>query len=206
MIIRKSFKLETAHKVLNCTTHRCSHSSHGHSVIVEVFFSAKGLDNGQMILDFGLMKSTIKEFLDSFDHAYSMWVNMDQEEKDFHKKYSERWIELPFSPSAESLSLLYLFVIDKIMNATQFNNGEKSPQAISVRYHETDTGYAESFRDDLEWCNCCSLGDIKFSQGIVDEWADKEWWNKLVAEYQKPFYEQRKIFINPVIKKQTNEK
>lgn len=211
MIIRKSFAIETAHKVLNCTTHRCSHSTHGHSALVEVFFTATGLDNGQMIVDFGLMKDTIKTFIDSFDHTYVFWNKMPEEEKEYHKKFSERWIELPVSPSAESSSLLMLYVIDKIVEATQFNNGEQSPKVVSVRYHETKSGYSESFREDLEWVRYV-LRDIHFSLGIIDEWKDPNWWNSLVHQYSiyansetewiDTKLPKEKIFINPIVKQQ----
>ena len=73
MIIRKLFKFEGAHIVRNCSSVRCKKSIHGHSYVVEVFFSSDGFDNGMMVMDFGLMKGTIKDFIDGFDHAYSMW-------------------------------------------------------------------------------------------------------------------------------------
>ncbi len=211
MIIRKSFSIETAHKVLNCTTHRCSHSTHGHSALVEVFFTATGLDNGQMIVDFGLMKDTIKEFIDSFDHTYVFWNKMPEEEKVYHKKFSERWIELPVSPSAESSALLMLYVIDKIVKATQYNNGEKNPMVTSVRYHETTTGYAEAFWEDMVWINY-GLGDIIFSSAIIDEWKDPNWFGKLHRAFG--VYGEKEggwvdivdpnelVFINPIIKQQ----
>ena len=194
MIIRKSFSVETAHKVLNCSTHRCSHSSHGHSAIIEVFFTASGLDNGQMVIDFGLIKNTIKEFIDSFDHTYVFWNKMPEEEKEYHKKFSERWIELPVSPSAESSSLLMLYVIDEIIKATKFNNGEQFPIVSSIRYHETTTGYAEAFREDLSWVQYY-LSDIIFSEGIISEWKDKKWFEKVKENNGYKF-------INPVIKQQ----
>ena len=178
MIIRKLYKYEGAHRVIRCSTKRCAYTDHGHSYTVEVFLSASGLDNGQMIVDFGLLKSHIKTFIDSFDHTYAMWNQLDEDFKDFHKKHSDRWIELPCSPSAESSALLFLFVIDKIISATKFVNGEKVPQVVSVRVHETDTGYAEAFREDLSWVNY-RLRDIKFSDGIKEEWYDEGWWGLL---------------------------
>ena len=60
MIIRKKFKFEGAHIVRNCSTKRCKTSIHGHSYKVEVFFTSNKLDNGFMILDFGLTKKHIK--------------------------------------------------------------------------------------------------------------------------------------------------
>jgi len=196
MIIRKLFKFEGAHRVFNCSSNRCKYSDHGHSYIVEVFFTSEGLDNGQMVVDFGLMKGTLKEFIDSFDHAYSMWANMPLDQKTFHKKNSDRWIEMPVSPSAEAYALMFFFVIDKIMDATEFNNGEKKPMLSSVRVHETATGYAEAFRSDLEYLDI-SLHDIIFSDGVKSEWKDPFWYYLLQNREGNA-----KVFINPTVEQQ----
>lgn len=179
MIIRKLFKYEGAHIVRNCSSERCKRSIHGHSYVVEVFFTSKGLDNGQMVMDFGLMKKTIKDFIDGFDHAYSMWTKESNEFKNFMKDNSDRWIEMPVSPSAEAYSLMFLYVIDKIVKATEFNNGEQEVEVSSVRVHETVTGYAEAFREDLDWFTF-NLEDIVLSEGIKSEFSDPKMYSKLV--------------------------
>tara|TARA_B100001063_G_scaffold247086_1_gene290093 strand:+ start:3433 stop:3723 length:291 start_codon:yes stop_codon:yes gene_type:complete len=81
MIIRKKFKFEGAHIVRNCSTRRCKKSIHGHLYVVEVFFSSNKLNNGYMVLDFGLTKKHIKNIIDSFDHAYSLWSGEEDEFK-----------------------------------------------------------------------------------------------------------------------------
>lgn len=192
MKIRKQFKFEGAHIVRGCSSERCKKSIHGHSYIVEVFFTSDGLDKGQMVLDFGLMKGTIKDLIDSFDHAYSMWDKESDNFKNFIKENSERWITMPVSPSAEQYSLLFFFIIDKIINATQFNNGEKNVELSSVRVHETATGYAESDRNDLQWVNY-NLSDIIFSEGITKEWQDPKMYEKLIKADAK----NEKCFVNP---------
>ncbi len=152
MVIRKLFKFEGAHIVRDCSSDLCKKSIHGHSYIVEVFLTSKGIDNGQMVVDFGLLKGTIKDFIESFDHCYSMWSKEKDDFKQFMKSNSERWIEMPVSPSAEMYSLMFLYVVDKITKNTTFNNGEKDVSVSSVRVHETATGYAESFKEDLsQW-------------------------------------------------------
>jgi len=192
MIIRKQFKFEGAHIVRNCSSDRCKFSLHGHSYIVEVFFTGKGLDNGQMIMDFGLMKSTIGDFVDSFDHAYSMWDKESDDFKDFIHTNSARYIEMPVSPSAEAYSLMMFKVIDAIVKNTKFNNGEQDVELYAVRVHETATGYAESRREDMDWVDW-GIEDITFSDDIVNEWKDKEMWNKLLANDP---------FVNNVVKQQ----
>jgi 6-pyruvoyltetrahydropterin/6-carboxytetrahydropterin synthase len=191
MIIRKQFTFEGAHIVRNCSSKRCSHSIHGHSYIVEVFISAKGLDCGGMLLDFGLLKGTIKDFIDSFDHAFSVW-NKDEKIVQIAQEYSDRYIVMPVSPSAENYALMFLMVIDRFMEATQFNNGENKPYVRSVRVHETATGYAEAYREDLAWIDY-SLEDVVFSHGIIEEWHDQEMYEKLKrfqrdGQYEAAFF------------------
>lgn len=180
MIIRKEFRVEGSHVVRNCSTRRCSEGvAHGHSAVIEVFLTAQGLDEGQMLVDFGLMKGTIKDFIDSFDHCHSFWRKEDEEYKNFFKNHGGRWVEMPCSPSAEMYSLMMFYVIDKIIENTQFANGEQFPKLHAVRYHETTTGYAEASREDLAWWKY-TLEDIVFSDRIIEEWQDSEMWNKLI--------------------------
>jgi len=206
MLIRKKFSFEGAHIVRNCSSERCKKSIHGHSYVVEVFFTSKGLDSGMMIMDFGLMKGNIKDFIDGFDHAYSMWKKESDEFKEFMTTNSDRWIEMPVSPSAEAYSLMFLYVIDKMIKATEFNNGEKDVQVSSVRVHETATGYAESFRDDLKWFEF-RLEDIVLSDGIKSEFNDPMMYDKLV-EFTKSADDRnddrviKKPFVNDVVEQQ----
>lgn len=173
MIIRKKFKFEGAHIVRNCSTNRCKKSIHGHSYIVEVFFTSNKLDNGYMILDFGLTKKHIGNIIDSFDHAYSMWSEEKEEFKNFFKTNSERWIEMPVSPSAESYSLMFLKFIDHILKNTTFSNAEGDVLVTSVRVHETKTGYAEAFREDMELIEL-DIKKVVFSKEVINEWKEKD--------------------------------
>ena len=198
MVIRKLFKFCSGHIVRNCSSERCRKSMHGHNYTVEVFFHSDKLDNGHMIYDFGLTKGTIKDFIDGFDHCWQMWSKEDKNFRKFIKSNSDRWIEMPCSPSAEQYSLMFLFVIDKILKATEFANGEGKVKVHSVRVHETDTGYAESFRKDLKLVNY-DLIDIKLSNQVQEEFGDKHMWHRLIDYYedidttggcQKPFINQ----------------
>jgi len=183
MIIRKLFKFENAHIVRDCTSRRCSRSIHGHSYKVEVKLSSNFLDNGQMIMDFGLMKLYIKDIIDSFDHAITLWSGDNSEYIEFAKKFSERYVILPVNPSAEQFSRVFFLIIDRILELMEFRNGEKGVKIHSVIVHETDTGYAECFRDDaynFERMGEISLEDIIFSGRIQEEWKDKKMLNKIL--------------------------
>lgn len=200
MIIRKLFKGEMSHVVRNCSTERCSYSIHGHSFLVEVFLSAAAPDNAGMVVDFGLLKSTIGAFIDSFDHCHVLWDQDDPEMNEFIKKKNLRWIEIPVNPSAENLAALMHQYIDKIIKSTSFNNGEKGVTVSTVRYHETTTGYAASTLGDLYNWLPAEVRDkeIKFSVGVTQDWPDtlKNFIDH--PEQRDSFY----FFHNPCIQQQ----
>ncbi|NPA12056.1 MAG: 6-carboxytetrahydropterin synthase [Epsilonproteobacteria bacterium] len=178
MIIRKLFKFENAHIVRNCTTRRCSCSLHGHSYTVEVKLSSNFLDKGGMVCDFGIIKYFINDIIDSFDHAITIWSGDDEEFKSFAKKFSERWIELPVNPSAEQFSRVFFIIIDKLLQNIRFNNNEKEVKLHSIVVHETQTGWAECFREDaynFENMGKIELKDIKFSPQVMKEWKRNIW-------------------------------
>lgn len=172
MKIRKEFRVESSHIVRNCTSHRCSHSVHGHSAVIEVILEGTKLDNAGMLYDFGLMKSTIKEFIDSSDHCHLICEYDKPEYIKFFTEENDRWIMLPFNPSAEMLSLYYFHFIQLILNNTIMNNGEGDVKVKSVRYHETVTGWAECDQLDHDIIWDPEWDDkIFYSKGITNEWS-----------------------------------
>jgi len=140
MIIRKKYTFNNGYIVRNCSSERCKFSIHSHSYSIEFFFTSSGLDNGNMIIDFGLLKNNIKKLIDCFNNTFLIW-NKDKYLLEY-KNYFKRYIIIPFSLSVEELFRFFLFIGDRILNNTEFNNGEKSPHLISVRVDETKSGYA----------------------------------------------------------------
>ena len=182
MLIRKLFKFENAHIVRGCTSVKCRSSIHGHSYKVEVKFSSNYLDNGQMVYDFGLMKQHLKDLVEMFDHAVTIWSGDTKEYKTDMKKHSERWVELPVSPSAEQFSRVVFLMIERLMELTNTVNGEKEVRLHSVRVHETDTGYAECFKEDAHnvMMGKILLEEIALSDAVKEDFKDKELWEKLL--------------------------
>ena len=183
MLIRKLFKFENAHIVRKCTTRRCSENIHGHSYKVEVLIESNYLDNGQMVYDFGLTKTYIKEIIDSFDHAITLWSQDSKEYIEDMKKHSQRWVELPVSPSAEQFSRVFFLIIDKILELSTLQNGEKEVHLHSIIVHETDTGYAQCFREDAysKLMGTIELKDIIYSQAVQKEWSCGDMWQKILT-------------------------
>jgi len=182
MLIRKLFKFENAHIVRDCSTQRCSENIHGHSYKVEVLLESNYLDNGQMVYDFGLTKLYIKELIDSFDHAITLWSQDDKVYIENMKKYSKRWVQLPVSPSAEQFSRVIYLIVERVLACTEMQNGEKEVKLHSIIVHETETGYAQGFKEDAhsELMGKIALDDICFSKQVKAEWSDRELWNKLL--------------------------
>ncbi len=189
MKIRKAFRFEGAHIVRNCSSQRCKYNIHGHSYGVEVTIESNQLDNGYMVMDFMLLDK-VKLLVDSFDHSYSLWDRESDDFKSWIHANTQRVAEIPISPSAEGYALMFYFIIDKILENTVFRNGEGLIRLHSVKVHETSTGFAEAFREDLNLVKF-TLEDIQFSSPIHDEWPS-DWWGDLKSgkKYNNPEVEQ----------------
>lgn len=192
MIIRKLFKFENAHIVRNCSSDRCKRSIHGHSYKVEVLLSAQRLDHGQMVYDFGLMKGVIKDLIDSFDHAITFWNQDDPAYIAACKQFSARWISLPVSPSAEQFSRIFFFLVREVLAHTNTQNGEGDILVHSVIVHETDTGYAQCFAEDIDNPDMgqLSLDTIEFSSQVQSEWHMPDLYHQLVRGH---FFDNPKV-------------
>ena len=164
MIIRKLYKIESAHIVKNAYSRRCSHNYHGHSGKIEVFLKCNYLDNAGMVIDFGKLKNEIGSFIDMFDHSIHLWEQ--DENKQFFINNNERYLILPCNPTAENYAILFRDCIEQLLEELDYNNGEGFVQCVGVRYHETDTGYAESSMDEpLTY----SLESITYSTQTINE-------------------------------------
>ena len=190
MIIRKLFKFENAHIVRGCTTQRCSQNIHGHSYKIEVLLESNYLDNGQMVYDFGLMKETIKELIEAFDHSITLWSGDETLYVEDMKKHSTRWVELPVSPSAEQFSRVIYLMVERVLKCTGMVNGEREVKLHSIIVHETETGYAQGFKEDAynKQMGEISLEKIIFSKQVKEEWKNPKLWDMLLN---------KELIINP---------
>ena len=76
------------------------------------------------------------------------------------------------------------------MKSTITQNGEGDVEVYSVIVHETDTGYAQSFQEDIEneQMGILTLDQIVFSEQVKNEWTDPEMYEKLQQgiQFQNP--------------------
>jgi len=190
------------HLVRNCSSERCAFSQHGHSAIIEVILSASALDNAGMVYDFGLMKGTIKQFIDSFDHCYVFWNKESEEFKRYIKKFNRRWIEVDFNPTAENLALFFHGWIEYILSKTKMNNNESPDLHVaSVIYHETATGYAQTEYGDVDLIYKNQVGehiDPRLKMSDISEHVAKDWSDdlKLIMHHRNMDY--GKVVDNPI--------
>jgi 6-pyruvoyltetrahydropterin/6-carboxytetrahydropterin synthase len=63
-------------------------------------------------------------------------------------------------------------------------NGEREVTLHSIIVHETETGYAQGFKEDAhsELMGSISLEEIVFSPQVQCEWSDPQLWEKLLAQ------------------------
>lgn len=175
MIIRKQFKFEMAHIVRNAWSQRCSKNIHGHSYLVEFLFKGSDLDKGQMLVDFGIVKKYLNDFVDSFDHSLCLWEGTESAEIiNFMQTHFERVIIMPVNSSAEMQAKIFYDFADTLIKYLKNQFPEyvnESVELHSVRIHETTTGWAEANNEDK--LNLVSSKDIEFSEPIKNDWQTK---------------------------------
>ena len=78
----------------------------------------------------------------------------------------------------------------QVLAATITENGEGDVEVYSVIVHETDTGYAQSFIEDIDNLQMgeLSLEQIIFSEQVQAEWTDSAMYEKLKQgiKFQNP--------------------
>ncbi|MDR3347819.1 MAG: 6-carboxytetrahydropterin synthase [Helicobacteraceae bacterium] len=167
MIIRKLFRFENAHIVRGALDKRCAKSIHGHSYKVEVLLQSKEFSDGQMVLDFTLVKELLGWFIDAFDHSVAIWKDDKPEYIEAIKHSSDRWVVLPVNPSAEQFARVIFW-----FSAAALEN-KRFVEVSSVIVHETEGGYAQAFAEDVNNSGFGALNprEFLFSEAIIAEWG-----------------------------------
>lgn len=139
---RKVIRVEYAHQLYSSYTPACQETIHGHSGIIELFFSSDILNKDNMVIDFGRISDKIKPVLmDRFDHALFIPSQCPDEYLGILDKYNKKLRITPENPTAEYFSNdIYIIVSDLLREMKIENNIVRLDKVI---FHETDTGYAE---------------------------------------------------------------
>jgi 6-pyruvoyltetrahydropterin/6-carboxytetrahydropterin synthase len=145
--IRKSYTVEYAHQLKSAFTECCHETIHGHSGKIEIFLSSEDLNEDQMVVDFGKVSSLFKNYImNTYDHALIIPYNLDKKYINCLKKYNKKLLITGGNPTAE-------FFCEKIysdLNMILMNHKiGKMLYIPRIRFHETDSGYAEFTRESL---------------------------------------------------------
>ncbi len=144
--ICKMIEVESGH-MLSKHPGRCK-VPHGHSRRVELVLESGQLDANDMVCDFGVVKTALKDFLDSFDHA--MCINTDDPMYQTLKQaYGVQVI--PFSHQDPTTEVMAAMIFEKVRRSlAEYAQAETKPFPLSenvrlvrVRVWETSTAWAE---------------------------------------------------------------
>jgi 6-pyruvoyl tetrahydropterin synthase/QueD family protein len=109
MEISKSFKAESAHRVINSYTTKCQ-GLHGHSYVFTCVFSGVVQPDSGVVLDFTYIKHRIQTVIDALDHALFIY-SQDTDLVLAKEMLNPRWIVFPFQSTAENLSIFLFYLV-----------------------------------------------------------------------------------------------
>lgn len=146
-VIRKSYKVEYAHQLKGAHTKGCYETIHGHSGKVELFFGSKTLDENGMVIDFGEINDLVKSFImNLLDHALIMPNSLPTAYLNSLKKYNKKVLIVDDNPTAEFFAESLYYDIEEMLKSI-FSKKSTEIYLWKVRFHETETGYAEFLED-----------------------------------------------------------
>lgn len=121
---------------------------HGHTRRIELVFEADQLDGNQMVCDYRAVKTLMKEYLDSFDHA--MCVNTkDPNFSELRRLFGQRIIAFEnLDPSTEVMAKTIFDEARRRLERMMAKNTSEFPlqaglRIARVRVWETSSSWAE---------------------------------------------------------------
>jgi 6-pyruvoyltetrahydropterin/6-carboxytetrahydropterin synthase len=142
--VTKSFSFEMAHALLDYDG--LCRNVHGHTYQLEVTLigevrSEAGHPEDGMVMDFGRLKSLVKEhILSRYDHALVVNANTPAPKIEALKITTERLMIVDFQPTSENLVTYFASLIQPELPSNVSLN--------SLRLYETKTSYAEWLASD----------------------------------------------------------
>ena len=159
--IRKKYTVEYAHQLRTAFSEGCWKTIHGHSGTVEVFFCADVLDKHNMVIDFGEISSVVKKYLmDNYDHALIM-PRGDPNDNNWQtylsalEKFNSKLFIVDENPTAEFFAKQMFLKIEELLLSVICVDNDRNFHVRKVRFHETDTGYAEYSPYDIPVDDSC---------------------------------------------------
>jgi 6-pyruvoyltetrahydropterin/6-carboxytetrahydropterin synthase len=144
--ICKSFEIENGH-MLSKHPDLCKFP-HGHTRKVEFVLEADGLDENEMVCDFKILKETMWEFLESWDHALCM-NTADPTYRAMKAAYGDRIVGFEgVDPTTEILAKTVHDTLKRNLAAYASRREVRYPlrhkvRVVRVRVWETSSAWAE---------------------------------------------------------------
>ena len=132
----RRIEFDAGHRVIG-HKHKCKHL-HGHRYVLEITASSEELDDLGMVVDFGELKSVMKEWIDlNLDHNVILHAD-DKNLGSFIANYTGQNIYyLKANPTAENIALhLKIDIIPKLFIKNSF-------QIIKIKLFETPNAFVE---------------------------------------------------------------
>ena len=133
----RRIEFDAAHRVMEHES-KCKYL-HGHRYVVEATFTASQLDNLGRVIDFGIVKELLGNWInENWDHT----TILCQEDKNLGEAVSvntgQKIFYLPKNPTAENLAdYLLTEICSKLFNG-------KSVKCSKIKLYETPNCYAEA--------------------------------------------------------------
>lgn len=137
--VKTKVSFEAAHRLYNVDTYssECRDNLHGHSYKVEVLVGVNDLNNAGMVIDFKLLKKTIKDVIeDKYDHSCIL-RNSDPIAK-VVKENCKKVIIVDNSPTAEWMAKEFYEMIQSRMNTF---SSDLHVISVGVQETENNIGY-----------------------------------------------------------------
>ena len=110
---------------------------HGHRYVIEATFAADGLDDIGRVIDFGVIKERLKQWIDAnWDHNTILWQRDIALGSAIEAQLQQKVFYLPTNPTAENMAQYLLEVVCRELFP---ENGLKCTQ---IRLYETPNCYA----------------------------------------------------------------
>ena len=144
--IRKQFKFEMAHQLKDSYSAACHENLHGHSYLLELYFTSEDVDKDGMVVDFGEVKDIIGNYVNEWDHSLTMPIFFSKSYLNMLKKYTKKFRIMLCNPTAENMAKNMYQNINILLNEYAMKQKRTLNFKLSkVRLHETTTGWAEYY-------------------------------------------------------------
>ncbi len=142
-VIRKKYTIEYAHQLADAFSDCCRDTIHGHSGVIEVYLESETLEDCNMVIDFGELSSWIEDYLMRFDHALIMPIMFSEAYIATLRENNQKLIVVDRNPTAEYMAEEIYWGITETLVSVLKHNHKRKLRLQKVRFHETETGYAE---------------------------------------------------------------